>query len=180
MSKPLVAVEIAGQHYRIRSDADESSLHSLAAYVDRAMGRVREGTGTADSLDVAVLTCLNLAREILSLRDQRAGAVHDQKHDQKLRALIERVELALGDGGSEPALEHDDADADGESAEQSEVVQVESSLSEASVDGRPRTLDLPSVQALRERANPTDESVETHASELPETRVAAGGRDRAS
>ena len=174
MSKRLGAIEISGQRYRIRSDADESSLHRLAAYVDRAMGRVREGTGTVDSLDVAVLTCLNLAREILSLRDQRVGAVQDQK----LRALIERVELVLGDGGSEPMLEQ--REASGEGAEQGEVAEIESSLAEKSVDGRPRTLDLPSVEALRERANPADELVETHASELPEARVAAGGRDRAS
>jgi len=37
MSKRSVAVEIAGQAYRIRSDADEASLHRLAGYVDRAM-----------------------------------------------------------------------------------------------------------------------------------------------
>ena len=49
MSKRSVAVQIAGQEYRIRSDADEDALHRLAGYVDRAMGRVRERTGTVDS-----------------------------------------------------------------------------------------------------------------------------------
>ena len=63
-----VAVWIAGHEYRIRSDGDDEGLIRIAGYVDRAMQRVRERTGTVDSLDVAVLTCLNLAREILELK----------------------------------------------------------------------------------------------------------------
>lgn len=70
MSKKSVAVRIAGHEYKILTDGDGGSLRQIAADVDRAMKRVRDRTGTVDTLDVAVLTCLNLAREIIDLRDQ--------------------------------------------------------------------------------------------------------------
>lgn len=161
MSKRSVAVQIAGQEYRIRSDADADALHRIASYVDRAMGRVRERTGTVDSLDVAVLTCLNLAREVLTLREQRAAGVEDEK----LRDLIERVESALGHaaeaGETEPAAE--------------EQAAVEAKPTEQGATHEPpRTLELPSVDALREQSEPVEPAV------AAEPRVAAGGGDRAS
>jgi len=169
MSKRSVAVEIAGQPYRIRSDADEQSLHRLAAYVDRAMTRVREGTGTVDSLDVAVLTCLNLAREILVLREQRGRGVEDGK----LRALIERVESALpqaAGAASSPtevpkeavAQEGDSVDsarnASGGAAspaktpERTGTGEEGAAASDSSSPEPPRTLELPSIETLRDRS----------------------------
>ncbi|MCG8592405.1 MAG: cell division protein ZapA [Proteobacteria bacterium] len=93
MSKQTVSVTIAGQEYRVRSDADEAWLRQVARYVDEAMETIRRRTGTIDSLDVAVLTCLNLAREILSLRTSpNAGASLDPG---RVKALLELVEGAL-------------------------------------------------------------------------------------
>ena len=71
MGKDSVAVRIAGHEYKIRSDGDVDALREIASYVDRAMARVRERTGTVDTLDVAVLTCLNLAREIMARHEHR-------------------------------------------------------------------------------------------------------------
>lgn len=156
-----VAVWIAGHEYKIRSEGDDDGLIRIAGYVDRAMHRVRERTGTVDSLDVAVLTCLNLAREILALHE-RSGAGTD---DQKLKSLIGRVESALsGHVRTESA------------SEQAPVATIEV---EAEVDQRTRTLELPSVEDLRERiaaggAIESRDSGET----APRARAAAGGRDR--
>lgn len=155
-----VAVRIAGHDYKIRSDGDDEGLVRIAGYVDQAMNRVRERTGTVDSFDVAVLTCLNLAREILALREPRSGAVSDEK----LRGLIERVETAIGgQRRSEQASPAPSADAP----------------SSPVVESRPRTLDLPSVEALRDRMPAPNASEGSAAHEVgPQVRVAAGGRDR--
>ncbi|MEE3325788.1 MAG: cell division protein ZapA [Myxococcota bacterium] len=105
MSKKSVAVRILGQEYRIRSDADEEWLQHVAACVDAAMDQVRERTKTVDTLDVALLTCLNLAREVLELREREAPAVdptEEAEHKERLRALIDMAESAgsrQGDGG---------------------------------------------------------------------------------
>jgi len=182
MSKRSVAVEIAGQSYRIRSDAEEASLHRLAAYVDRAMERVRVGTGTVDSLDVAVLTCLNLAREILTLRDREQNA-HDPG-GRNLRTLIERVEAALPPA---PKSETPQEDAPSAAVPHSSGT-AGASGSDAAFLSPARTLDLPSVESLRERSasrqspgsgrSGADRSQGSQSS----PRVAAGGRggDRAS
>lgn len=176
MSKRLVSVEIAGQLYRIRSDAEEESLQRLAAYVDRAMGRVRERTGTVDSLDVAVLTCLNLAREILSLRDQR-GIVAG---DRNLRTLIERVESALDSTGAP-------AKSEAMAAETTETTPARTLDLRSDLRNDLRS-DLPSIESLRERGTANVASSAASAAESgsapavirAEPRVAAGGRDRTS
>ena len=156
----VVAVRIAGHEYKIRSDGDPDGLREIAGYVDRAMARVRERTGTVDSLDVAVLTCLNLAREILTLREARTPEGSTAIEDEKLKTLIEQVEAALI---IKPAS--------GGTSEESETAQ------ETAREGGVTTLELPSVESLRDREEAeADDS--TGAVSAP--RVAAGGRDRAS
>lgn len=89
-----VVLEIAGRAYRVRSDANEEWLHKVAEIVDDAMRRIRERSDTVDSHDVAVLAALNLARELLRLRQvvKQGGAGADQ---DVLRDLIELAEAEL-------------------------------------------------------------------------------------
>jgi cell division protein ZapA len=105
LGKRSVSVEIAGKQYRIRSDADEAWLHRLAGAVDDAMRQIRDRTDTVDSQEIAVLTALNLARELVDLRDQVAASRTDTgpptaeagagASPDRLRGLIERVEGVL-------------------------------------------------------------------------------------
>lgn len=183
MSKKSVAVRIAGHEYKIRSDADDEFLRQIALYVDQAMDRVRKGTGTVDSLDVAVLTCLNLGRELLSLKSAKSTDMSDLP----LRALIERVESAItpvADKSSDPRRGRDaQPEAQEDAAEKHGSKRTASSQARATAGSTPvKTLDLPSVESLR--AHETDEPEAPAAASgrgaLPERRVAAGGRDRAS
>lgn len=95
--KRSVAVRIRGREFRIRSDADAEALKRIANHVDETMRRVEQRTGTVDSQDVALLTALNLAREVVEARDasRETGA-----EPERLRALIELTETALwGEAG---------------------------------------------------------------------------------
>jgi len=96
MTKRTVAVRISGQEYKIRSDADESSLQRVAQSVDAAMDQIRKRTGTVDTLDVAILTSLNLAREVLTLRELATSSSDEPSESERLRGLIELAESALG------------------------------------------------------------------------------------
>lgn len=91
-AKRSVAVRIRGREFRIRSDEDPEALERIARHVDGTMLRVEERTGTVDSQDVALLTALNLAREVMEERDANAASGADPK---RLRALIELAESAL-------------------------------------------------------------------------------------
>jgi cell division protein ZapA (FtsZ GTPase activity inhibitor) len=185
MSKKSVAVRIAGHDYKILSDGDPASLQQVASYVDHAMDRVRERTGTVDSLDVSVLTCLNLAREILALRQEKSEAVEDDR----MRSLIERVETVLDGERSSGAVADDVAAAvtDGTGTDVVEVADSKDGSQRAPTrdsDGvdSARTLDLPSVESLRERTTAASGARGEAAAEdsMPEARVASGGRERAS
>ncbi len=187
MSKKSVAVRIAGHEYKIRSDSDEESLRQIALYVDQAMTRVRNGTGTVDSLDVAVLTCLNLGREILALKNRKtAGA-----SDASLRSLIEEVEAAIPAVIEEAALEEGAADQRMESSSEEVATSptTQKPNTTAPTPAAPSTpatasvkaLELPKADGLRGRNVAEGSSDSGHSDDvLPEARMAAGGRDRAS
>ena len=90
-----VSVSIRGQEFRILSDDDQESLQRVARYLDDTMGKVEERTGTVDSLDVALLTALNLARELVGIREGRLDAGTAGLEPGRLLAVIELAESAL-------------------------------------------------------------------------------------
>ncbi len=94
MSSRSVGVQLQGRDYQIRSDGDAEWLRKVAGYVDKAMNQVREHTNTVDTLDVALLTSLNLAREVIDSRgssDETEGG--GQAPDAaRVKSLIELVE----------------------------------------------------------------------------------------
>jgi len=96
-AKRVVSVEIAGHEYKLRSEADPEWLQQIARQVDRAMSQIASRTRTVDSHQVAVLTALNLAREVILLREARDDARASLEHavdPERMRALIEQVEAA--------------------------------------------------------------------------------------
>jgi len=92
-AKRSISVRILGHEYRIRSEADERAVQRVAAFVDETMAKIRERTQTVDTLDLAVLAALNLANDLLALRESRP-APGESLEAGRLRALIERVEAA--------------------------------------------------------------------------------------
>ena len=90
--KNTAIVRIRGREFRIRGSEDDASLQRIAAYLEETMARLEERTRTVDSLDVALLTALNLAREVVELREGGRGGAADAK---RLRPLIELAESAV-------------------------------------------------------------------------------------
>jgi cell division protein ZapA (FtsZ GTPase activity inhibitor) len=89
-NKRTVAVRIRGQDFRIRSDEPPELLARIARTVDETMERVESKTGAVDSYDVAMLTALNLAREVVGFEATRRTL-----DPAKLRSLIELAESAI-------------------------------------------------------------------------------------
>ena len=96
--KRSVAVTIAGQHYTIKSDAEEAYVQSLASLVDQKVREVQRGAKTAAPHAVAVLAALQIAdelarsqQELTTERGRRADLrrrVRDKS--RSIRALIDR------------------------------------------------------------------------------------------
>jgi len=98
-AKRSVAVRILGQEYRIRSDADEASVQRIAELVDATMARIRARTRTVDSLDLAILAALNLASDLLALRESPRAAPGEAVEPDRIEALCAAVEASLAEGG---------------------------------------------------------------------------------
>jgi hypothetical protein len=96
--KRSVSVTIQGKQYKIRADGDGESVTRAAQLLDQTMNRVRERSGTADSIDVAVLAALNLANRLTS---EPAVPVVTQDVGPRIDDLIRLVEGAVHD--REPA-----------------------------------------------------------------------------
>lgn len=92
-ARQSITVHIRGRDFRVRTDGDEESLQRVAGYLDETMEKIERRTGTVDSLDVALLTALNLAREVVELRDEDRTASPGQIG--RLRSLIDLAESAL-------------------------------------------------------------------------------------
>jgi cell division protein ZapA len=96
--KRSFAVTIAGQHYTIKSDADEAYVQSLASLVDQMVREVQRGAKSAAPHAVAVLAALQIAdeltrsqQEVVRERTRRADLrrrVRDKS--RSIRALIDR------------------------------------------------------------------------------------------
>ena len=79
-AKRSVSIRVLGQEYRIRTDVDPAELQRVAALVDETMGRLRD---------------------LIAERSQRRDPGLDPG---RARDLAERVEVALRDPGSIPAV----------------------------------------------------------------------------
>jgi cell division protein ZapA (FtsZ GTPase activity inhibitor) len=95
-----VPVVINGKEYRVVTDRDDDWIARVAQLVDRAMSRVRDETETVDTLDVAVLTALHLAQNLMILRDEgvqpsAADRARNRAEAQRLRELVHLAEEAL-------------------------------------------------------------------------------------
>lgn len=93
MEKQSVTVNIRGREFRVRTADDAASLQRIASYLEGTMVQVEERTGTIDSLDVAMLTALNLAREVVEMREATSGGMGATS--VRIQGLIELAESAL-------------------------------------------------------------------------------------
>jgi cell division protein ZapA len=91
----VIAVEIHGQRYPIRSALDPEYVGQLALYVDQKIRAAAETSPNGDSLRLAVLAALNIADELFRCRDAsrtRDGELAERAGE--LERLLDRVLMA--------------------------------------------------------------------------------------
>jgi cell division protein ZapA len=87
-SGEAVSVDIYDQVYTLRG-TDAAHIEELAALVDAKMRAVAAHGATVDSLRVAVLAALNIADELLAIRERYAavaGSLDQSQHAMRSRA----------------------------------------------------------------------------------------------
>lgn len=99
MERPSIRVRILGHDYRIASDGtpgSEEQIEAAAALVDETMQRIRERTGTVDTVHVAVLAALNVANRFV-VQQEQSIVPGERVGPERLQALIDLVESAVAE-----------------------------------------------------------------------------------
>jgi cell division protein ZapA len=97
MSEPgrVVNVEILGVRYPIRSTLDPEYIGRLASYVDEKMRAATGASPNGDAYRIAVLVALNIADELLRLRESsRARDGELAERTEELERMLDRVLMA--------------------------------------------------------------------------------------
>ena len=96
-----IEVTILGQSYRLGCpDGGENTLLAAVAAVDREMSAIRDAGKVRARERMAVLAALNLAYQLVERgAAPTPGPAADGHDDERLRALITRIDAALGDDG---------------------------------------------------------------------------------
>ncbi|TLY25798.1 MAG: cell division protein ZapA [Nitrospirae bacterium] len=84
-------VEIYGQRYAIRGEADQAYVNELAREVDEQMRTLAGGMKVATPAKVAILAALNLAHQL-----HQARKFQHEKVEQLADSLISSIEETLG------------------------------------------------------------------------------------
>jgi cell division protein ZapA len=66
-------IQIYGKTYSLKSSSSEVDAEEVAAYVDSRMKELANVRGKTSTLDLAILAALNIAQELMELKNQ-AGA----------------------------------------------------------------------------------------------------------
>ena len=95
----LVEIKVFGQTYTVKTEAEEDHIQKVAHYVNEKMDEVLKKTRSISTLNVAILTALNLADDLLKEQEARAALLRDL--EIKSKDLAEMIDLRLNGEGLE-------------------------------------------------------------------------------
>lgn len=88
-----VDIKVFGQTYTVKTDAEEGHIQEVARYVNEKIEEVLKKTRSVSTLNVAILTALNLADDLLREKEKRNTLL--QEVETKSKELVEKIEIKL-------------------------------------------------------------------------------------
>jgi cell division protein ZapA len=99
----LVEIKVFGQTYTVKTDAEEDYIQEVAKYVNEKMEEVLKKTKSVSTLNVAILTALNIADDLLREKEKRAALVREV--EAKSRDLVEKIDIKMrGEEDEKPPI----------------------------------------------------------------------------
>ena len=89
-SKNTITVEIFGQAYTIRGDAESDYIKELARYVDGQMKEVAKKHPSSSPNKISVLAALNIANEVFKMKEKEKN--DNLLLEEKTKVLVELLE----------------------------------------------------------------------------------------
>ena len=98
----LVEIKVFGQVYTVKTDAQEDHIQKVAQYVNEKMDEVTKNTKSVSSLNVAILTALNIADDLITEKAKRLALLEEV--ERKSKDLVEKINMNINGKGAEEAL----------------------------------------------------------------------------
>lgn len=89
----VVKVVIFGEEYPVRGYADEDYILRVAEYVDKKMREIALSSKNRSPNKIAVLTALNLADELLEIKE--GGKSDLEKFEDKAKNILDILDSSL-------------------------------------------------------------------------------------
>ena len=89
----LVEIKVFGQTYTVKTEAEEDYIREVAQYVNEKMEEVLKKTKSVSTLNVAILTALNLADDLLREKEKRTALLREV--EAKSRDLAEKIDIKM-------------------------------------------------------------------------------------
>jgi len=90
----LVEIKVFGQTYTVKTDAEENYIQEIAKYVNEKMDEVLKKTKSVSTLNVAILTALNIADDLFKEREKRIALLREI--EAKSKDLVEKIDIKIG------------------------------------------------------------------------------------
>lgn len=90
MSEKIFKVRIFGKEYPLTGDLEQSLVDEVVKLVNEKMQALARELPIGSSQKVAILTCLNLALEVVTLRKEKSKP--DPEMEKKLQSLIDVID----------------------------------------------------------------------------------------
>jgi cell division protein ZapA len=89
----FVEIKVFGQTYTVKTDAEEGHIQEVAQYVNEKVDEVLKKTRSVSTLNVAILTALNIADDLLREKAKRVALVKEV--EVKSKGLVEKIEMRI-------------------------------------------------------------------------------------
>ena len=89
----MAKIQIFGKTYNLKSSSGKVETEEVAIYVDSKMRELAEMSSKTPTLDLAVLTALNIAQELIELQKQIDA--NNQETEDKIGRLLVALENEL-------------------------------------------------------------------------------------
>jgi len=90
----LSEIKVFGQTFTVKSDAEESHIQEVARYVNGKMDEILKKTKSVSTLNVAILTALNIADDFLREKEKRNAILREV--EMKSKDLAEKIDIKIG------------------------------------------------------------------------------------
>ena len=89
----MAKIQIFGKTYNLKSSSGKVETEEVAVYVDSKMRELAAMSSKTPTLDLAVLTALNIAQELIELQKQTDA--NNQETEDKIGRLLVALENEL-------------------------------------------------------------------------------------